>query len=110
MISIATGIFGFILIVSLLAIVRFLSLKLRRVTASIEINSLLYIKKEVADLEEKKDMLRREAANIISRTACHLGKLELITCCQTQSNLERIELICHIEGKLRMKMHNDYQE
>ena len=61
-ISTVLGAFG-IMIVSLLAIVGFLYLKLRRATAaSTEVNPLLYIKKDVTDLEdsEKKDTLKRE--------------------------------------------------
>ena len=59
-ISTVTGIFG-LLIVPLLAIVGFLFLKLRRVTASVQVNPLLYVKEEGSDdLEEKKDTLKRE--------------------------------------------------
>ena len=78
MISIATGIFGFILIVSLLAVVGFLSLKLRRVAASTKVNPLLYVKKEVDDLEEKKDTLEREVANLSndSPSSQHVGIID----------------------------------
>ena len=58
-VSTVTGIFG-LLIVSLLAIVGFLFLKLRRDTASVEVNPLLYVKEEGVDSEEKKDTLKRE--------------------------------------------------
>ena len=61
-ISTVLGAFG-IMIVSLLAIVGFLYLKLRRASAaSTEVNPLLYIKKDVTDLEDskKKDTLERE--------------------------------------------------
>ena len=65
-ISTVLGTFG-ILTVSLLAIIGFLFLKLRRVTtATTDVNPLLYIKKEVADLEdsEKKDTFERETTNL----------------------------------------------
>ena len=63
-ISTVLGAFG-IMIVSLLAIiiVGFLYLKLRRVTAaSTDINPLLYVKKDVTNLEDlgKKDTLERD--------------------------------------------------
>lgn len=65
-ISILLGTFG-ILIVSLLAIVGFLFLKLHRViAASTDVNPLLYVKKEVADLQDsdKKHTLERETTNL----------------------------------------------
>ena len=63
--SIVTGIFG-LLTASLLVIVGLLFLKLRRVTASSEVNPLLYVKKEDIDADEKKDTLERDAANVSS--------------------------------------------
>ena len=59
--SIVTGIFG-LLTLSLLAIVGFLFLKLRRAgTSPDNVNPLLYVKKEDIDSEQKKDTLEREA-------------------------------------------------
>ena len=59
--SIVTGIFG-LLTLSLLAIVGFLFLKLRRAgTSPDNVNLLLYVKKEDIDSEQKKDTLEREA-------------------------------------------------
>ena len=71
--SIVTGIFG-LLTLTLLVIVGFLFLKLRRASASTEVNPLLYVKKEVADLDEK-DTLEREAKNISndSPSSRHVG-------------------------------------
>ena len=59
--SIVTGIFG-LLTLSLLAIVGFLFLKLRRAgTSDDNVNPLLYVRKEDVDSEQKKDTLEREA-------------------------------------------------
>ena len=76
-ISTVLGAFG-IMIVSLLAIVGFLYLKLRRATAaSTEVNSLLYVKKDVTDLEdlEKKDTHERETEINLSNSSSPSQKL-----------------------------------
>lgn len=76
--SIVTVIFG-LLTASLFVIVGLLFLKLRQVTASSEVNPLLYVKKDGidhTDLDEKKDTLERDAANISNGSSSQQAEVD----------------------------------